>query len=240
MIYADEYVRRMTVSGYRKVKVSNINNNIIIDELHPKTLVGVKLGKEMTFEEANGGKVNPNYNKDNSYKTNCQSCVVAYEARRRGYDVEAKPNLYKLTNNPSHYTLQNELAEDMTLAYFKKGTLERPEYIEITAGTTNELYDKIDKFVEKGNRYQISGKWKSQDSRHIMNIYRNEKNILEVYDSQSGEIFSGNSIKLWRLNDMETGRVHPKTKNRYPIRIMRVDNLVIDERTAEFIMEAKK
>lgn len=232
--------QRMSVSGYVRTKVDNIKNKIIVDELHPETLVGVPLQKEMTFEEANGGKVNPNYNKDASYNTNCQSCVVTYEARRRGYNVQAKPNLYKLTNNPSDYTLQNELASDMSLAYFKKGTLERPEITEIRAGTINDAYNKIDKFVEEDKRYQISMKWKSQDSSHIMSIYRNKDNILEIYDAQSGEIFTSNSIKLWRLNHMEIGRIHPKTKKYYPIKIMRVDNLVIDERTAEFIMEAKK
>lgn len=233
--------QRMSVSGYSRTKLSNIKNNIVVDELHPKTLAGALLGKEMTFEEANGGKVNPNFDIDTSYKTNCQACVVTYEARRRGYNVEALPNKYKLTKNPSDYTLLNELSSDMTLAYFKKGTLERPEIIELTAGTTDKMYEKIDKLVEEGKRYQIGGKWRKKDSSHIMNIYRNKYNVLEIYDPQSGEIFTGKSqIKTWRLNYMEIGRLHPKTNSYSPIRIMRVDDLVIDERMAEFIMEAKK
>lgn len=35
---------------------------------------------------------NANYKRDMSYKTNCQRCVPAYEMRRRGYDVTAKPS----------------------------------------------------------------------------------------------------------------------------------------------------
>ena len=38
-------------------------------------------------------KVNPNYaTKERQWRENCQGCVSAYEARRRGYDVEALPN----------------------------------------------------------------------------------------------------------------------------------------------------
>ena len=42
--------------------------------------------------------INPDYikscqTKDGRYTTNCQRCVIAYEARRRGYDVIAKPKL---------------------------------------------------------------------------------------------------------------------------------------------------
>ena len=32
---------------------------------------------------------------DACYQNNCQRCVVTYEARRRGYDVHAKPYLFQ-------------------------------------------------------------------------------------------------------------------------------------------------
>lgn len=35
---------------------------------------------------------NPNYEQGNEYQINCQRCITAYEARRRGIDVEALPN----------------------------------------------------------------------------------------------------------------------------------------------------
>ena len=148
------------------------------------------------------------------------------------------PNKYRLTNNPIDYTLLNELSEDMSLAYFKKGTLERPEIIELRSNSVKNMYDKLDSLVEKNKRYQIGIKWKAQDSSHVMCIYRNNQDILEIYDPQSGEIFTGKSINLWRLNYAEIGRKHKNGKN-WPIRLMRVDDLVIDERMAEYIMEGK-
>lgn len=43
---------------------------------------------------------NPLYNTgDACYRNNCQRCVVAYEARRRGYDVHAKPYLFQLADS---------------------------------------------------------------------------------------------------------------------------------------------
>lgn len=55
--------------------------------------------------EADAENVNPNYDpeKNGEWENNCQSCAPAYEMRRRGYDVEAKPftdeNEY-LSRNP--------------------------------------------------------------------------------------------------------------------------------------------
>ena len=54
-----------------------------------KTL-GIKKGAELTIEDAVKG-ANPNYHSSHDYKINCQRCVQAYELRRRGYDVVAKP-----------------------------------------------------------------------------------------------------------------------------------------------------
>jgi len=45
---------------------------------------------EMANEKVtyNGETPNPNYTKGSGYQTNCQSCVVAYELRLRGYKYE--------------------------------------------------------------------------------------------------------------------------------------------------------
>lgn len=53
-------------------------------------LIGEK-GKEKSIKEALR-LTNPNYDPgDPYYSNNCQKCIWAYEALRRGYDVEAKP-----------------------------------------------------------------------------------------------------------------------------------------------------
>jgi hypothetical protein len=69
--------------------------------------LGIKKGNEMTFLEANEGRGNPNFSKGGGYAINCQSCVVANELRRRGFDVSARENpsirgsvIYQLAQKP--------------------------------------------------------------------------------------------------------------------------------------------
>ena len=51
-------------------------------------------------QEQDLAMTNPLYNTgDACYRNNCQRCVVAYEARRRGYDVHAKPYLFQLADS---------------------------------------------------------------------------------------------------------------------------------------------
>lgn len=54
--------------------------------------LGIKRGKPMSMADALKGS-NPSFNRGRQWKINCQRCVVAYELRRRGYDVAAMPKL---------------------------------------------------------------------------------------------------------------------------------------------------
>ena len=67
----------------------------------------------MTHEQANGNMPNPNYKVGirDEYSINCQSCVVAYELRRRGYDVETLGRIFGDENNiPNKLAFHSELA----------------------------------------------------------------------------------------------------------------------------------
>ena len=60
-----------------------------LDNARNKTIAETPQGKPMNFRQADGGAPNPNYRKGGGYATNCQTCTVAYELRRRGFNVEA-------------------------------------------------------------------------------------------------------------------------------------------------------
>lgn len=62
------------------------------DDYYPADIAGVKRGPEMIFENADSYNVNPNYGKARGYSINCQSCVVVFEARLKGYDVQVVAN----------------------------------------------------------------------------------------------------------------------------------------------------
>ena len=74
-------------------------------DVTPETVLGPRIPQ--TLEEALGEKgrvmgmsqasegANPHYSQDyDAYSSNCQRCVLAYEARRRGYDVTALPTYH--------------------------------------------------------------------------------------------------------------------------------------------------
>ena len=71
----------------RKALTSDENGSIldIVEQA-----VGAKKGPKISLLSAVSG-TNPNYAVGTPYAVNCQRCVQAYELRRRGYDVIAKP-----------------------------------------------------------------------------------------------------------------------------------------------------
>lgn len=77
----------------------NVKANIAISKAKNYTIPkGIDLSgwkKKVVATQATHDAVlaNVNYDKGIEYKTNCQKCVPAYEMRRRGYDVTAKPLL---------------------------------------------------------------------------------------------------------------------------------------------------
>ena len=75
---------------YGKAYVENVHK---IEEA-----LGIKRGKRMTHEEANTGRVNPNFCKAEEYKKNCSTCSGTYILRRMGFNVEAKPKIEQNTN----------------------------------------------------------------------------------------------------------------------------------------------
>ena len=168
---------------------SGYNNDV--DNLHPKQVGGITRGKPMTFEEANFGRCNPNYSDDTTgiSHSNCQSCVVAYEARRRGYDVIAKGIDWNKTS--SSY----RLATDARLAWIDPKTKTHPDFIfEDIKFTPIEYKKYLENTLEIGARYEMRFNWKNANSGHIVHIEKLENDVLRLYDPQSGKVYIDNKI----------------------------------------------
>lgn len=116
-------------------------------------LAGTKKGKPMTREQANSGNVNPEFNSgDQKFRVNCQTCVVAFEARLRGYDVTAKPMITKE---------QRELARNSAIAWIDPLTGSAPKEIR-AEGINNAKACKtwLEENVQAGARYTLANAWK--------------------------------------------------------------------------------
>lgn len=203
---------------------------IVTNPLYPDEIAGVKRGKEMTRDEANHGKPNPNYQLGGGYTINCQSCVVTYEARLRGYNVSTLPN--------KAGSKLEELSRNTSRAWIDPVTGSHPSYIFDNNTTTPKKYfEYLTKVVEKGARYTVEFAWKgSKRSGHIISLDRDENNGIRLYDPQTGKTYTGRDVLkyLGRLKYQVTSY-----GKKYPLvpKILRIDDKQFNPDYSDNIME---
>lgn len=139
------------------------------------------------------------------YTTNCQSCVVANEARRRGYDVEAVAR--------TKGSMAEKLAYNTSMAWIDPSTGKHPQYVTYDGiGKTDSVGMPIpthkryvkwlnaDGTIVEGDRYTIEFDWKGKSkSGHILSIERT-KDGLRMYDTQCGKTYFGDEIADYLAN----------------------------------------
>lgn len=194
----------------------------------------------MTFEESNELRGNPNYaeewlecdqkeathtttrdgkkvyiRKNPAYKKkftiNCQSCVVAHELRRRGFDVEA---IGKTKNSiPAILSRHTELAwldkDGNTPKSTSVGWVYSPGDADATAAS---MIANLEAATKEVGRYHIKWTWYTMTSGHIITCERLKNGTLRIYDPQCGEI----------ITDFAT---YGKRFLHGTLKILRVDNL---------------
>ena len=146
-------------------------------------IAGAKKETPMTFEQADSGNVNPFFDKGFiGYRTNCQTCVAVYVARRQGYDVRALPNL----NNKYIAALSfNSLAIYQNKDGNMPKSIKRPYRERITSF--------LDKNVEENKIYTLQMLWTGRSSGHIVTVER-DNGVVRVYDPQTNRIYKGKQI----------------------------------------------
>lgn len=151
----------------------------------PDTFVGFKRGAEMSHKEADSGSVNPHYDPGSiEYTSNCQTCVVAYEARLRGYDVHA--GAFR-TNSPLY-----DLARESNTAWLDPATGAAPKRIVPNSDSDlpdgNACKNWIADNMEEGARYTVRMTWKGSRSGHIICCHKENGKVV-LYDPQDNETF---------------------------------------------------
>lgn len=203
------------------------------DKMYPEKLAGVKRGKPMNREKANKGRVNPNYKKGGGYTINCQTCVVAFEARLRGYNVQALPNL-------KHSKLE-ELSIHTNLAWIDKETGKHPDYIrDNNIKNAKQCYDFLETTIEEDKRYTIEFAWKGRgNGGHIVCIDKDEDGKLRLYDPQIGRTYTPNEIKKYLRNIKYAITIYGQ-KLPFPPKLLRIDDKQFDLDMVNAILEAVK
>ena len=210
--------------GGKETKPSDPLNN-------PDSIAGVVRGDPMTRSQANNNRVNPNYFLEPGYRTNCQSCVVTYEARLRGYDVQTKPM--------KRGSMLDQLAHNTRLAWKDPQTGKNPDFIkDSTVTTPKKCRDWLEKTIQPGQRYTLQNSWKGRSrSGHIISADKDESGALRLYDPQSGKTYKGSDIDGYLSRCKYTTTVMGTKINVSP-KLTRVDNMIIVPSVADYIMEA--
>ena len=183
--------------------------------------IGVKKGKEMTFEEANELRGNINYGNASVYSVNCQTCVVANELRRRGYNVTALPNLQKTGNIPYELSMRTNWAwiDPKTMVMPKKqtagGIYDITRSGALKSKSIKELTKELVELVKEPGRYHIDFAWKGKNSGHIITLEKLHNGKIIIYDPQTGK------MKNWKELSKEISL-------RYGVSVLRVDNLLVN------------
>lgn len=196
-----------------------------------KKIAGVKRGEPMSRANADNNSPNPNYGVKPGCTTNCQTCVVAYEARLRGYNVQALGNY----NNPTI----KDLSRRTRIAWIDPTTGKHPEYIsDANVKNYKQCYSWLEKTIEKDCRYTIEFGWKGRrNSGHIVSIEKDENNKLRLYDPQNGQTI---------INENELKRYFARFKYQFstygmkfpdPPKLLRIDNLEFNTDVVDKILE---
>jgi gas vesicle protein len=180
-------------------------------------------GKIMNFTEADGSRCNPKFTIENAeilgYRHNCQTCTVAYELRRRGFNIEAAPNpvlkgykkyrdFDRFCNGEDIQWTDRFLTEDGKRATYKWST-----------GINDTGLSKL-KFIEDKTaaqgRYEIYCAWKKGDA-HVFIVERQKDGNLLWFDPQSGRrgsaIDFNDDINAMRHNIIGILRIDDKLIN---------------------------
>jgi len=151
----------MTYTEWKKTYIDSKPTSIIVNG----SAENLPFKKITGFHTANEDlkAVNPNYEKGDEWRRNCQKCVPTYELRRRGYDVTAKP------------TKPNEF---LTLGGNYAKVFENP--------TFNRFADNdVDKIKE------LMLKWGNGARAEVMIVWKHNQGLSHMFvvENRLGQIF---------------------------------------------------
>lgn len=172
MKYAD-WVQTF-VNGGSKAGLTAATATAILDIVEQAT--GAKKGTSMAIQDAVKG-ANPNYSRGSAYGVNCQRCVQAYEFRRRGYDVVAKPK--PSTNNIISWGSE---------CFIQPGAYQY-SYQAYALNQTEAAVKKALANAPDGSRFSIYIKWKRTygGSAHVF-IAEKTGGVVHYLDPQIGNM----------------------------------------------------
>jgi hypothetical protein len=205
----------------------------------PDNVAGVAKGPDMSFQDADGKNANPNYrsiwDKDykEGYRINCQTCVIAYEMRRRGYNVEALPNN---KNNPfqSKVASWGDLDYDGSAKAWIRPDGTHPIPKQMNTSVADEQYRWLSDNTEEGARYTFCFCWQGSGA-HIIHAFK-EGGVVKLYDPQNGQLYEGEE----KVKTYVSGIAVNKGSRKPNPRLTRIDDCAPDMFYVNRVLTASK
>ena len=189
---------------------------------------------------------NKTYAEHKQYNINCQSCVVAYEARRRGYDVEAVGRTKQIQE-------QETLSRKAETAWIDPATGKAPSLLknDPKIRTSKQAQKWLEENVEAGGRYEFAHGWKGTNGRsgHIVTVERDSSGSMRIFDPQNGKTYAGSEYTAYMDRVKPTysvERYSMRTRSgveRVPqgrLQLLRVDNLQLNPDVANAVLKGAK
>ena len=203
----------------------NFQKNALM-ERPPKDLkeaIGAK-GAEKSMADAMKNS-NPYYSRDYSeYSENCQRCVVAYELRRRGYDVEAQPT-YAGDKWPQSLNVNGRLMGRWRGAFRHAKT----DSVGVDGNNAKAEARVLDNLAAKMREYGNGARaiirigYRGTHMGHVFNV-ENRGGQVSYVDAQTGQRYlQGDMRNLMKIVDTRG------------VTLTRTDNLRISARAKEFV-----
>ena len=216
--------------------------------LYPLTLVGVKRGKKMSYEELyRRGDTNPGYKEDlPGRRNNCQTCILATEARIRGYrDIEAQDNADdRFLREVKALGYKGRDGNAWLKAWVDPKTGKAPVVERCGCKSKEELLKYANVQIKKGERYVLNYIWVEKDAKgneklyaHVLHLFKDSDGVVKVYDGQTNRFSS-----LKYFHDLQNmlfeyeykGELHDASP-----RLLRIDNLGFNLKFARKILSRK-
>lgn len=190
----------------KKEKADNKVNNAVTTNVNTKSKferaiekAGFKRGEPMPIGLADSKHANPKYGKSvrgsfRPYTCNCQTCVVAYELRRRGYDVEAMGVNVKGGGLAGYINkFQHSMAVDPTNSFvgvsFKRFVLNEDDSIKSnTPKGRRQFMTNLFGATKEEGRYFLSMKNRGSITGHIVVVESTKDGRKLLIDPQSGKM----------------------------------------------------
>ncbi len=201
-------------------------------------LLPVVQGQIMNFTKADRGKVNPDSvlfdAEPKGFLHNCQTCTVAYELRRRGFDVEA------VANKISYHSTVFGNVRDMDLFFASNNINWRQRFLNADGSDVSYVFSDmahipdtpdaknafIRRHTREPGRYEVYCKWK-KGGAHVFIVEKTEEGSLIWYDPQVGAKGASVNATVDRMRFDGIG-------------VLRIDDKLINPKMAERLLRARK